>query len=134
MTQFVVDACVAIKWLIPETQSEDAAKLLNANHTLFAPDLLLAETGNVLWKKIRAGQISQAEGLQALELIQNSPLQFFKTPLLLQDAFDLATRLDRSIYDCFYLALAIRQECQMVTADEKFLNALHNTSYATHLY
>lgn len=126
MTQFVVDACVAIKWVIPETQSEDAAKLLSSAHILFAPDLLLAEIGSVLWKKIRFGQISLAEGQQALELIQNSPLHFFETPLLLQPAFDLANQLGRSIYDCFYLALAIQQGCQMVTADEKLRNALQN--------
>jgi predicted nucleic acid-binding protein len=40
MTQFVVDACVAIKWVIPETQSEDAAKLLSPDHILICLKLL----------------------------------------------------------------------------------------------
>jgi predicted nucleic acid-binding protein len=60
-------------------------------------------------------------------------MQLVDSKLLLQDAFNLANQSGRSLYDCFYLALAIRENCQMVTSDEKFFNALKNTAWTTSL-
>jgi predicted nucleic acid-binding protein len=133
MTTYVVDVCVAVKWFVPEKYSQEAAVLLNGSYSLMAPDYLLPEAGNVFWKKIRFKEISLEEGQQALTAIQNAPMQLEDSKLLLQDAFDLANQSGRSIYDCFYLALAIRDNCQMVTSDEKFYNALQNTAWAESL-
>lgn len=133
MTQYVVDVCVAVKWFVPEQYSQDAARLLSGNHNLIAPDYLLAEAGNVFWKKIRFNEISLEDGQQALTAIQHSPMQLVDSKSLLQDAFNLANQAGRSIYDCFYLALAIRENCQMVTSDEKFFNALKTGVWAPSL-
>jgi len=133
MKTYVVDVCVAIKWFVPEKYSCEAAVLLNGSYSLMAPDYLLPEAGNVFWKKIRFKEISLEEGQQALTAIQNVPMQLVDSKLLLQAAFDLANQSGRSIYDCFYLALAIRENCQMVTSDEKFFNALQNTAWAVSL-
>jgi predicted nucleic acid-binding protein len=133
MQYYVVDVCVAVKWFVPEKYSLEAARLLSGSYGLLAPDYLLPEAGNVFWKKIRFNEISVEEGQQALTAIQNSPMQLVDSKLLLQDAFDLANQSGRSIYDCFYLALAIRENCQMVTSDEKFFNALQNTGWASSL-
>jgi predicted nucleic acid-binding protein len=129
MMQYVVDFCVAVKWFVPEKYSQKAAALLNGNYSLLVPDYLLSEAGNVFRKKIRFNEISLEEGQQALTEIQNSPMQFVDSKLLLQDAFDLANRSGRSIYDCFYLVLAIQENCQMVTSDEKLFNALQSTAW-----
>jgi predicted nucleic acid-binding protein len=51
-------------------------------------------------------------------------------PPLVTDAFDLADRLGRTVYDCVYLALAVRLGGQMVTADERFANSLAATAWA----
>ncbi len=133
MMHYVVDVCVAVKWFVPEIFSQEASRLLSGSYGLLAPDYLLPEAGNVFWKKIRFNEISLDEGQQALTAIQNSPMQFVDSKLLLQNAFDLANQSGRSIYDCFYLALAIRENCQMVTSDEKFFNALKNTAWAISL-
>ncbi|MHB1425772.1 MAG: type II toxin-antitoxin system VapC family toxin [Gemmataceae bacterium] len=53
-------------------------------------------------------------------------------PLVLS-AFDLANRSGRTVYDCLYLALAIQLGGQMVTADEKLVNALAGSSWAAHI-
>ena len=39
-------------------------------------------------------------------------------------AFRFAERLDRSIYDCFYLALAAQADGTLVTADRKFYDVV----------
>jgi predicted nucleic acid-binding protein len=133
MKTYVVDVCVAVKWFVPEKYSQEASVLLNGSYSLIAPDYLLPEAGNVFWKKIRFNEISLEEGQQGLTAIQNAPMQLVDSKLLLQEAFDLANQSGRSIYDCFYLALAIRENCQMVTSDEKFFNALQNTAWAVSL-
>ena len=48
-------------------------------------------------------------------------------------ALETAVRVEQAVYDCVYLALAVTNQCQMVTADERFYNALQSDALATHL-
>ena len=61
----VVDASIAVKWLIHEDDSHVADRLLEGGHRLFAPQLMTLEVGNVLWNKTRRGELEmwEAEGL-----------------------------------------------------------------------
>jgi predicted nucleic acid-binding protein len=52
---------------------------------------------------------------------------------LLRAALDLAHPLRQSLYDCLYLALALQLKTQLVTADQRFRQALRNTTLASHL-
>jgi hypothetical protein len=45
---YVIDASVAIKWLVPEALSEEALRLLDAGEELLAPEMLMIEAANVL--------------------------------------------------------------------------------------
>jgi predicted nucleic acid-binding protein len=44
--RLVIDASVAVKWVVPEPESDRAEALLD--HPLVGPDLLFAECANVL--------------------------------------------------------------------------------------
>jgi predicted nucleic acid-binding protein len=110
VTRYVVDVCIAVKWYIPEVFSQQAMSLLTPVYSLVSPDYLLLEAGSVFWKKIRRQEINFDYGLQALSSLKNSPVQFVDTQRLLQDAFSLANHIERSIYDCFYLQLAIQEK------------------------
>jgi predicted nucleic acid-binding protein len=48
MNSWVVDAGVAIKWFLPEDDTESALRLRGHNHRPHAPDFMLLETDNVL--------------------------------------------------------------------------------------
>lgn len=133
MTLYVVDVCVAVKWYVPEIFSQESLNLLEPGYSLIAPDYLLFEAGSIFGKKIRRKEISFEFGQQALLSLKNSPIQFIDTHSLLQDAFSLADEAQRSIYDCFYLRLAMQEDCQMVTADEKLFNALKDTAWSKYL-
>jgi predicted nucleic acid-binding protein len=50
---------------------------------------------------------------------------------LLEPAFDIALVTGRTLYDSIYLALATAMDCKLVTADQKFYNAIQNTPFAS---
>lgn len=133
MKTYVVDVCVAVKWFVPENYSDKAATLLNGSDSLLAPDYLLPEAGNVFWKKFVSKKLAWKKGSRLSQQSKMRLSSYIDSKLLLQNAFDLANQAGRSIHDCFYLALAIQENCQMVSFDEKFFNALQNTAWATSL-
>ncbi|MDX2145353.1 MAG: type II toxin-antitoxin system VapC family toxin [Rhodospirillaceae bacterium] len=115
MTNLVVDASVVIKWVIDEDGTADALGL--RKHKLYAPDLIVAECANVLWKKARRKELSHQEALLAAELIERADLELQPTRRLLAKATKLALALDHPAYDCIYLVLAQTLDCDFVTAD-----------------
>jgi len=46
-----IDASIAIKWVIEETGTQEALALRECAR-LIAPDLLIPECANILWKKV----------------------------------------------------------------------------------
>ena len=123
MTRLVVDASVAIKWLLPEEHSEAACSLLG-RFDLRAPDLLWAESGNILWKKWRRNELTREEVEQIFPDLRRFPLRMVSSEPLCDLAWDVASRFDRSFYDSLYLALSVSDSCPLVTADLRLYNAL----------
>jgi predicted nucleic acid-binding protein len=126
----VVDASVAIKWYIPEIHADAALGFLDDNYDLVAPDLVLAEFGNIVWKKCRSGEIAETEAYALLAAFEAVPLRIFYLENLLKPAFELAIGLGRTVYDCLYLALAVHLHCRMVTADRRFYDVVEAGPYA----
>ena len=124
MSRYVVDASVAVKWFVPEVHTDAALRLLDGEHELLAPDLLLPEFGNILWKKIRLTEITPEEGRNILRGLLAVPLDVYPSEGLLEPAFEIAHGINRSVYDSFYLALALIHDCRMVTADRRFHDAV----------
>lgn len=124
MSVFVVDASVVIKWLIPEVDSAAARRLLEKDYTYFAPDLLFAELANTTWKKVRGGHLSHEQGQRLMADFGTIAVESIPCRALARDAYSLAVSTGRSAYDALYLALAMRLDTQMITADERLANAL----------
>lgn len=133
MSRYVVDASVALKWFVPEIHSRAAVRLLDDTHDLLAPDLLWAEFGNVLWKKVRRGEIAKRQGLEIVRALETVPLDVHPTAPLLEVAFEIATGVRRTVYDSLYLALAVLERCRVVTADRRLHDALRGGPFAGHL-
>jgi predicted nucleic acid-binding protein len=121
--KLVVDASVAIKWLVPEDGWSIARELYTA-FSLSAPELICAECANILWKKHRRKEISQSEVFEAVAKIIEFDVDLVSLRDLTRQASDLSLYLDHPAYDCFYLALAIAEDCRLVTADDRFLRVL----------
>ena len=127
MSTFVVDASVTIKWVVEEPGT-NAALSIRAADRLVAPDLWVAECANILWKKVRRGELSADQARAAAELLEAAGVEVMAGEPALSRVVRLATELDHPAYDCVYLALAADNGWTMVTADDRLLERLRGTS------
>lgn len=126
----VVDAGLVIASLLPEANSE-AARSLIASEPCVAPDLMVNECVNAIWKNVRLGRILLEEAELALEALPHLGIALVSSQPLADRAFALATGLEHPAYDCFYLALAERRGLVMVTPDEKFVRKVSRSGIST---
>lgn len=122
MSDFVVDANVGVKWVVPEELSDQASSLMGEN--LVAPSLWLSECANVLWVKARKEELSSVEAMECFDLIRHSPVRLIPVEDLFPLAMTLALRVDHPVYDLLYLAAALERDMPLVTADGLFVKAL----------
>jgi predicted nucleic acid-binding protein len=134
MKKVVADASVVVKWFVPEIHSAAATRLLESDIVVCAPDLIFPEFGNILWKKVRRGELTRDETDEILAAFSALPVEVHSSAALLAGACELALALDRTVYDSVYLALAIAQDCVLVTADAKFRAALAGSPVADHVH
>ena len=118
----IVDASIALKWVVPEAGSDRARHLL-ASEVLAAPGLMWVECANVLWVKVRRGQISREAATAAMVAIDSAPVRAIAARDLARAAQAMAFELDQTAYDCLYLAAALAERAVLVTADEAFARA-----------
>jgi predicted nucleic acid-binding protein len=119
----VIDASIAVKWVVEEEGTPQALRL-RQRAKLIAPELLVAECANILWKKVRREELSREQALLAARLLQVAEIELRPTRWLLEAAARVAIDLDHPSYDCLYLALAAETQCQFVTGDERFLRKI----------
>ena len=127
--RLVVDASVAVKWLIAEADSEAARELAASGEDLHAPRLMACEVANALWRKARLGEIERGDAGAMLAAVQDMPVRWGADEAVGADAVRIALALDRPVYDCVYLALAHRIGAAVVTADIRFANVLAPTEH-----
>ena len=127
--RLVVDASVAVKWLVAEDDSEAARELAASGEDLHAPRLMACEVANALWRKARLGEIERGDAGAMLAAVQDMPVRWGADEAVCADAVRIAQVLDRPVYDCVYLALAHRIGAAVVTADLRFANVLAPTEH-----
>jgi predicted nucleic acid-binding protein len=120
---FVIDASIAIKWVIDEEGTPEALRLRKSGR-LIAPDLLVAECANILWKKVRRGELTAEEADLAAQLLERSDIELMPMRGLMSPATRISVALSHPAYDCLYLALALANHVQFVTADDHLMRKL----------
>ncbi len=120
----MLDASVVLKWFVPEVHSDAARRLLDAPHQYLAPDLLFPEAGNAIWKKVRRGELTPEEAQRLVADLSRVAVDTIATRGLIADAYALAGATGRSVHDSTYVALAVRLETQLITADDRLERAL----------
>jgi predicted nucleic acid-binding protein len=124
--KYVLDSSVAFKWVVAESLADEARRLRddfrNAVHELIAPDSWPLEVAHALTKAERRGRLIDAEGLW-MDVMTTAPQLFSALPLM-HRALQIAKQARIGVYDCLYVALAEREGCDLLTADDRLARSL----------
>lgn len=118
----VVDASVALKWVLEEPDSHLAQALAEGEEELLLPDFWLGEACNVLWLQVRKRVFSPEEAREGLALLRALVPPTSTGDLDLHDvALDIGLAVDQSTYDTLYVAFAVAMGARgVVAADGAF--------------
>jgi predicted nucleic acid-binding protein len=108
-----------VKWVVFEEGSKEALELLSRD--LAAPAIWLAEAANALRTKCAKGELGEDEAVEFALDLADAPVASLDLKDLLPMAMRMALDLNHAIYDCFYLAAALRNDTKVVTADRRLL-------------
>ena len=129
----VVDASVALKFVTQELGAAEAAAILAAPDPLIGPDWVLLECASGLAKKVLMNGLPQAKAEASMAALPTFFSRLYPSVALLDSSLELSVRLGHAIYDCLYLALALREDVALITADKKFENAACRGGFASQI-
>ena len=124
----VVDASLAVKWLVEEDDSDKAHAALQSwvaqDITRIAPHLMPFEVANALHRRVLRGELNVGDSIRLIARLLASRLELHQPPDLHVRALQLASQLKQNAaYDAHYLALAESVGCELWTADERLYRA-----------
>ena len=123
MTEAVVDASVAAKWVVDEEHSGNAALLLEYD-ALYAPDHWQAEAVNVLWAKVARGDLTATAAQERMTLLLRAPVVGTPIAHLMPRAFAISVDCSVTIYDSLYISLAEKRNIPFITADVRLIRRM----------
>lgn len=132
--RLIVDASAAIKWYVNEEHAEAARRLQDETFDLHVPDLFFPEIGNILWKKVRRGNVDATAARAIVKALAVFPMTTHPSGPLWEAAFEIALQTDRTVYDSLYVALAVSLDARLVTADQKLFNSLQAGIFALRVH
>ena len=121
----VVDASLAVKWLVEEDDSDKAHAVLQSwvaqGVTRIAPYLMPFEVANALHRRVIRGELKVGDSARMIARLLESNLELHQPPGLHARALHIASDFKQgAAYDAHYLALAEYFGCDLWTADERF--------------
>lgn len=119
----VLDASAAVRLTLGDAAASGLAESIRTACLVLAPELMLTEMANTLWKLQRADQLAGLDPQQLLLDARELVDRVEPDRHLQAEALALACHLNHPVYDCLYLALARREAATLVSADRR-LNAL----------
>jgi predicted nucleic acid-binding protein len=122
MNDIVVDSSVVAKWILPESDSAQAQRLIfeiaeQGGHLLVL-DLAIIEVANAIWKRHHQGFASLDATRQFFDCLLRCPVHVHPANSLLRPAMEIAVKYDRAVYDALFVALSQETGMPGVTADE----------------
>jgi predicted nucleic acid-binding protein len=131
----VIDTSALLRLFIPDgpvpAGLEDlVASASRSDAVLLAPGTALAESGQVLRKKERAGLLSTEDADEILAAILELPLDVVSDRDLVTEALRIARELGLTVYDALFFALAKRKHADLITADHDLAKAWRKSRQA----
>jgi len=126
--KYVLDASVAAYWVLRNPLQAKALKLraeYQQNvHELIAPSHFPSEIASALTKAERQKLIPVGDSHLLIQDILNTPPVLYAIDSVFYRAVEISSQTRSGFYDCLYVALAEQENCGLVTADAKLINAL----------
>ena len=124
----VVDASLAVKFLIKEDDSDKAHAVLQSwvarDITRIAPHPMHFEVANPLHRRVLHGELNVGDSTRMIARLLESRLELQQPPGLHVRALQLASHLQQAAaHDAHYLVLAESVGCELWTDDERFYRA-----------
>ena len=132
--EVVLDASVAVDWLLLGPGSAVALAFMRLGARRIAPDLIFAEFASAATKYVRRGLTSKTLARDAVERLPQLVDEVAPLGDLAGPAYDLAARHGFSAYDAIYLALALRRGLRLVTADAKLARRAAECGLVAHVH
>jgi predicted nucleic acid-binding protein len=111
--KYVIDRSMAVKWVVPETDSDKADRLRDAFqkavHELLAPDVFSLELAHALTSAERQGRIPVGQAAVLWADVLAAPPRLFPSGALTPRAIAISSTVRIGVYDCLYVALAERE-------------------------
>jgi predicted nucleic acid-binding protein len=133
VTTLVIDASVAVKWLVLEEMSDVANDLSGATENVVAPRLIMTEVANALARKTIQGVLEPEEAAYHFRSLPRYLDEIINVDDLIEAALQNACALRHPIYDLIYLETARQLNAQLVTADRRFAAKLAGTDFARYV-
>ena len=119
----VLDASAAVRLILADPAAADLAERVGGAALVLAPELMLTELANTLWKLRRAERLNDLDPQELLAEARELVDRLEPDRHLQAEALALACHLNHPVYDCLYLALARREAASLISSDRR-LNAL----------
>ena len=120
MTRYVIDASVAVEYLLKTPVGRATADLIE-RAALIAPELLDAEVLSALRGAVLGGRLDEVRALAALDDLADWPLDRIPNRALARLAWRHLHNV--SAYDAFYVAAARAHNAVLLTADGRLSRA-----------
>lgn len=125
----VIDACVAIKWFIPEEDYEKVSGIIQNYPEFLAPELFLIEMDAIITKKVRKREIELSEAYILHTEVRKLPFKLIRYDQTAKLSFELSATLPITTYDATYLSVALQFDEEVYTADNRFYRGISTTPF-----
>lgn len=133
MSNFVVDASVAIKCFFWEEGTEESLRLLDYIISFYVPEFFIMEIDSVITKKVRRRELQADEALSKRKQLRKLPYKLIPYKEIEDLAFELSTKFSVTLYDASYLATAIDYKATVYTADQRLYNGVSTTPFSKYV-
>ncbi len=116
--RLVLDASAAVEIALNRGSAAALAALLDESEEILAPDLLVPEVVNAIWKEHQLGGLGLIICEEALAVFLDFVDTLVSSRELYREALALSrAQRSRAAYDMFYVALAQREDAVLLTLD-----------------
>ena len=131
MRSHVIDSSALVKLVIPEEYSGILRGIITLHYEsdvrLIAPEFVLVECANVLWKHTRRNDLPIETGMSAIRTLRGLGIGLVSQSGLLEDSLLFAANTGVTVYDALFCVLALQEDAGLITADARLVNRIGDT-------